>query len=86
MAHLPGVEAPFCQTISIVIDPDVPAGPPSDVDRRGYHALRRAHMAQGLLLLDVLLTDGNKVRSLALGCDPDPVWHDEFTSTISGDD
>ena len=78
MAQLPGVEAPFCQTISVVIDLDVPDGPPSAVDRRGYHALRRAHMAQGLLLLDVLLTDGNRVRSLALGCDPDPVWHDEF--------
>mgnify|MGYP006339135375 FL=1 len=74
------------QTVSIGVDPDVAGGPPSDVDRRGYHALRRAHMAQGLLLLDVLLTDGNRVRSLALGCDPDPVWHDEFTSTISGDD
>ena len=78
MAQLPGVEAPFCQTISIVIDEHVPDGPPSEVDRRGYHALRRAHMAQGLLLLDVLLTDGNSVRSLALGCDPDPVWYDEF--------
>ena len=86
MLQLPGVEAPFCQTISIVIDERVPDGPPSDVDRRGYHALRRAHMAQGLLLLDVLLTDGNSVRSLALGCDPDPVWHDELTSTIGGDE
>lgn len=86
MAQLPGVEAPFCQTISIVIDDEVPEGPPSEVDRRGYHALRRAHMAQGLLLLDVLLTDGNLVRSLALGCDPDPVWYDEFAPTIGDDD
>ena len=30
------------------------------------------------LLLDVLLTDGDTVRSLAIGCDPDPVWFDEF--------
>ena len=35
-------------------------------------------MAQGLLLLDVILTDGDTVRSLAIGCDPDPVWFDEF--------
>jgi hypothetical protein len=35
-------------------------------------------MAQGLLLLDVMLTDGDTVRSLAIGCDPDPVWFDEF--------
>ena len=31
-----------------------------------------------ILLLDVLLTDGDTVRSLAIGCDPDPVWFDEF--------
>ncbi|MBI4883414.1 MAG: hypothetical protein HY826_05100 [Actinobacteria bacterium] len=80
MVELPGVEAPFCQTISIVIDPHVPAGPPSDNDRCGYHALRRAHMAQGLLLLDVLLTDGENVRSLAIGCDPDPAWYDEIVA------
>jgi len=74
---LPGVEAPFCQTMCIVIEPVVHGGPPAAQDRRGYHALRRAHMAQGLLLLDVVLTDGDSVRSLAIGCDPDPAWFDD---------
>lgn len=78
LAAVPGLEAPFCQTMSICIEASVEPGPPSQIDRRGYHALRRAHMAQGLLLLDVLLTDGDTVRSLAIGCDPDPVWFDEF--------
>lgn len=86
MADLPGVEAPFCQTISIVIDPHVPSGPPSDSDRCGYHALRRAHMAQGLLLLDVILTDGENVRSLAIGCDPDPAWFDDFVGVVDDPD
>ena len=75
---LPGLETPFCQTFTVVVQADVPTGPPSDDDRLGYQALRRLHMAQGLLLLDVLLTDGDTVRSLAIGCDPDPVWFDEF--------
>lgn len=74
---LPGLESPFCQTMSIVLEAQVAPGPPSADDRAGYHALRRVHMAQGLLLLDVLLTDGDNVRSLAIGCDPDPVWFDE---------
>ena len=77
MAALPGVEAPFCQTLCIVIEPRVGSGPPADEERRGYFALRRAHMAQGLLLLDVILTDGDTIRSLAIACDPDPVWFDE---------
>ncbi|MDO8392093.1 MAG: hypothetical protein Q7V57_16580 [Actinomycetota bacterium] len=77
MAALPGVEAPFCQTLCIVVQPEVALGPPHDDDRRGYFALRRAHMAQGLLLLDVILTDGDNIRSLSIGCDPDPAWFDE---------
>lgn len=78
LAALPGIETPFCQTLCIEIQPSVEPGPPSEHDRRGYQALRRAHMAQGLLLLDIILTDGDTVRSLAIGCDPDPVWFDEF--------
>jgi hypothetical protein len=74
----PGVEAPFCQTLDIVLENRVKPGPPSQRDREGFHALRRAHMAQGLLLMDVLLSDGDNVRSLAIGCDPDPIWFEEF--------
>lgn len=74
----PGAEAPFCQTLSVVLQERVPTGPPLPADREGYLAFRRIHMAQGLLLLDVLLTDGDTVRSLAIGCDPDPIWFDEF--------
>lgn len=85
VAHVapPGVEAPFCQTLSIVLQDDVPTGPPCDADRRGYLALRRIHMVQGLQLLDVLLTDGDTVRSLAIGCDPDPIWFDEFPIAVA---
>ncbi len=84
LASLPGVEAPFCQTMCIVFESSVDAGPPTAADRAGYQALRRAHMAQGLLLLDVILTDGDTVRSLAIGCDPDPVWFDRF-EPLSGE-
>ncbi len=83
MVELPGLEAPFCQTMCIVIQPNVVGGPPAEGDRRGYHALRRAHMAQGLLLLDVVLTDGDTVRSLAIGCDPDPAWFDEVAPEVA---
>ncbi len=85
VAHVapPGVEAPFCQTLSIVLQDHVPTGPPSDGDRQGYLALRRIHMVQGLQLLDVLLTDGEVVRSLAIGCDPDPIWFDEFPVAVA---
>lgn len=75
---LPGLDAPFCQTMCVEVNAEVYFGPPREADRAGYHALRRAHMAQGLQLLDVILTDGDTVRSMAIGCDPEPVWFDEF--------
>jgi hypothetical protein len=75
----PGLETPFSSTLCVVIRDRVHGGPPHDDDRRAYQALRRIHMAQGLLLLDALVTDGDRVQSLAIGCDPDPVWFDEFT-------
>jgi hypothetical protein len=79
----PGAEAPFCQTLAVVLQHHVRTGPPDEADREGYLALRRLHMAQGLLLLDVLLTDGDTVRSLAIGCDPDPIWFEEFVPAAS---
>jgi hypothetical protein len=78
VAELPGLDVPFCQTLSIVLCDEVVDGPPAERDRAGYLALRRIHMLQGLQLLDVLLVDPERVQSLAVACDPDPVWFDEF--------
>jgi hypothetical protein len=75
---IPGLEVPFCQTMSLVLVECVHDGPPSDDDRRGYLALRRFHVLQGLQLLDVILVDGERVQSLAIACDPDPIWFETF--------
>ena len=71
---IPGVDTNFCHTLVVSIRAQLFTGPPADHDIEAYRALRRVHMAQGLHLLDVLLTDGDSVRSLAIGADPDPVW------------
>jgi hypothetical protein len=76
--EIPGLEVPFCQTISLVLVERVAEGPPTDDDRKGYLALRRFHVLQGLQLLDVILVDGERVRSLAIACDPDPIWFEPF--------
>jgi hypothetical protein len=75
----PGLEVPFSQTMTICVSDHVPHAPPSDKDRLGYFELRRIHMLQGLQLLDVLLVDHERVQSLAIACDPDPVWFDDFS-------
>jgi hypothetical protein len=75
---MPGLEVPFCQTMSLVLVDRVVPGPAGDDDRSGYLALRRFHMLQGLQLLDVILVDGERVRSMAIACDPDPIWFEPF--------
>ncbi|CAN5700093.1 hypothetical protein BH10ACT3_BH10ACT3_23570 [soil metagenome] len=75
---IPGLEVPFCQTMSIVLVDRVVEGPASADDRSGYMSLRRFHVLQGLQLLDVILVDGERVRSLAIACDPDPIWFEPF--------
>jgi hypothetical protein len=35
-------------------------------------------MLQGLLLMDVILADPERVQSLAIACDPDAVWFDDL--------
>jgi len=84
-AGIPGTETPFCQTLCVELHCGLYDGPPRAEDKRGYQSLRRVHMAQGLLLLDVLLTDGDGVRSLAIGCDPDPVWFDPLYAASTGE-
>ena len=76
--ELPCLEVPFCQTLSIVITDEVADAPPSDEDRLGYQSLRRLHMLQGLQLLDVILAGAERIQSLAIACDPDPIWFEPF--------
>jgi hypothetical protein len=76
--ELPALEVPFCQTLSVVVADRRLGGPPDDDERQGYLSLRRLHMLQGLQLLDVLLVGDDAVQSLAIACDPDPIWFDDF--------
>lgn len=73
----PGLEVPFCHTLDIVVVDRVAGGPPSDHELHGFHALRRLHVLQGLLLLDVVQVDGDRVRSLAIAAGSACAWFDE---------
>lgn len=74
----PGLEVPFSQTMTVCVCDAAPMAPAPE-DRRGYFELRRIHLLQGLQLLDVLLVDHERVVSLAIACDPDAVWFDDFS-------
>jgi hypothetical protein len=74
----PGLEVGFSHTMMICVADYVPMAAPDEKDRIGYFELRRIHMLQGLLLLDILLVDHERVQSLAIACDPDAVWFEEF--------
>ena len=85
-AGLPGLDAPFCQTLLLVITDAVADDAPTADQRAAYRAIRRAHMAQGLQLLDVVLTDGDRVRSVSCACDTEPVWLDTFVPADGTED
>jgi hypothetical protein len=74
----PGLEVPFSQTMMICVADHVPLAPPDKKDQIGYFELRRIHMLQGLQLLDILIVDHERVQSLAIACDRDAVWFEEF--------
>ncbi|MFN8020773.1 MAG: hypothetical protein U0Q03_04520 [Acidimicrobiales bacterium] len=78
LCDLPGLEVEYCQTLSIVTGEAPVEGPPPTRHREGYFALRRFHMLQGLQLMDVILVDPERVQSLAIACDPDPVWFEPW--------
>ena len=75
---LPGAEVPFCQTMSVMFVDRIDEGPPTADEKKDYVGLRRAHALQGLLLLDVIMVAQDLVRSLAIACDPDPIWFEPF--------
>jgi hypothetical protein len=85
-ADIPGLDVPFSHTLSIVVTDHVENAPPDERHRIGYHSLRRIHMTQGLTLLDIVLTDGDAVQSLAFACDPDPIWLEPFWNEQVGDE
>lgn len=80
---VPGLEAPFAQTLIVLARELVPLTPDDDV-RQSFHTLRRAHAAQGLRLLDVVLTDGDRVHSVAIAVDRAPAWFDDVTAAPAG--
>jgi hypothetical protein len=76
--ELPCLEVPFCQTIDVVLSRPVVEGPVAPRERSAYQSLRRVHMLQGLQLMDVIVVEGDRLRSMAVSCDPDPIWFEDF--------
>ena len=72
----PGLEVPFSQTMMICVADYVPIAAPDERDRSRYFELRRIHICR-LQLLDTHRRP-RAGQSLAIACDRDAVWFDEF--------
>jgi hypothetical protein len=73
----PVLAVPFCQTLVIsYVDRMDDAAALRDL----YLAVRRAHVLQGLQLVDMVLVGLDRTHSLAIAHDPDPVWFDPVVS------
>lgn len=69
--------------LHVLVRDHVAVAPPSDDDVMGYRMLKAAYADVGHVLLDVMITDGDAVQSLALAVDPDTAWGGAAADTDS---
>ena len=72
------VAGDLCQTVLVVVRDRVDDGPPSDEETAVFDALTRQSLAHNVLLLDMILANPDKVRSMAFAADPNCVWTEPF--------
>jgi len=77
MAQSSGV-ADFCQTIMVVVEENIADGPPRDAEIRVFEALSQQAVEHNVLMLDMILANPDKVRSMAFATDPHCIWTEPF--------
>ncbi len=60
--------------LHVIIRPHVAEAAPCADDVEGYHTLKAAYERLGRTMLDLMLTDGERVQSLALALEPTTAW------------
>jgi hypothetical protein len=66
---------PFIQhSIAFELCPLIDDATPAPHTVRRFRALRRAHAAQGIDLLDLIVFNTDRVQSMAYSCDERPAW------------
>lgn len=68
----------FCQTILVVVADDITDGPPAEMETVVFDAMSRQALAHNVLMLDMILANPDKVRSMAFATDPNCVWTEPF--------
>ena len=68
----------FCQTILVVVEDHIADGPPTEMETVVFDALSEQALAHSVLMLDMILANADKVRSMAFATDPNCVWTDPF--------
>ena len=68
----------FCQTILVVVEDRIADGPPTEQETAVFEAMSRQALAHNVLMLDMILANPDKVRSMAFATDPNCVWTEPF--------
>ena len=68
----------FCQSILVVFENDITDGPPSEMETVVFDAMSQQSLEHDVLLLDMILANPDKVRSMAFATDPNCVWTEPF--------
>jgi len=70
--------ADFCQTILVVVEDDIGEGAPQERETAVFEALSRQALEHNVLMLDMILANPDKVRSMAFATDPNCIWTEPF--------
>jgi hypothetical protein len=70
--------ADFCQTILVVVEDDIADGAPQEREIVVFEALSRQALEHNVLMLDMILANPDKVRSMAFATDPNCIWTEPF--------
>ena len=69
--------------LHVIVRPHVARAAPCDEDVESYHKLKAAYETLGRTMLDLMLSDGETVQSLAMAVEPDTAWGGAAADTDS---
>jgi len=70
--------ADFCQMILVVVDDEIADGAPREKEIVVFEALSRQALEHNVLMLDMIVANPDKVRSMAFATDPNCIWTEPF--------
>ncbi len=68
----------YSHMILVIVEDEIPDGAPTPMEATVFETMREHNSEHGIGMLDMLLANPDKVRSMAFAMDPDCIWTQPF--------